>query len=361
VPAFVYAVPGMQITIGQPIGHRIDYMLWGTRAGISINLFGPDLHELWRQAERIRAVAAGVPGTVDVVVEQQADVPQVRIARDRAAMARYGGTPAYPAEMIDVAFAGEAVSSVLEGQQSYALVVRFGEAARTIGLLSLAAIFLLLFMEFRSARRALLAMMNLPLALAGGEPGDGIQCPMAIVVLGGLLTAVFPNMVVAPALFLRCGAEACPGGSPDMVPFADQRRPVSLRAVHVPPLPLPPPDTSAGTNPEIASNRGRRVPGESRADPLVWVQPDHRTGVTRRQLVSAGARTTVNVHPSLTTLVTVRSPPMSRARCRLMERPSPIPSAGRVRLPSACTKGSKIASSRSSGIPHPLSVTRIAG
>ncbi len=104
------AVPGTQITIGQPIGHRIDHMLSGTRASIAMNLFGPDLYELRRQAERIRAVAAGVPGTVDVAVEQQADVPQVRIAMDRAAMARYGVTPAYLAEMIDVAFAGEAVS-----------------------------------------------------------------------------------------------------------------------------------------------------------------------------------------------------------------------------------------------------------
>jgi CzcA family heavy metal efflux pump len=377
------AVPGMQITIGQPIGHRIDHMLSGTRASIAIDLFGPDLYQLRSLAEQIRAVAETVPGTVDLAVEQQGEVPQVRIAMDRKAMARFGVTPEYLAEMVDVAFAGEAVSTVLEGAQSYDLVVRFapearanldaihaarfdtpsgmqvplsalaeirrdmgpnaisrenvqrkiviqsnvagrdvgsvveeirrrvadevslpggyyveyggqfeaaGEASRTIGLLSLvslAAIFLLLFMEFGSSRQALLIMVNLPLALvggifavvvtggvlniatlvgfitlfgiavrngillvshynhllaegapieeavrrgsmerlspvmmtalcaglaliplalAGGEPGNEIQSPMAVVVLGGLITAVLLNMVVVPALYLRYGA-----------------------------------------------------------------------------------------------------------------------------------------------------------
>ena len=87
------AVPGMQITIGQPIGHRIDHMLSGTRANIAINLFGPDLYELRRIATRIGAVAQSVEGTADVAVEQQADVPQVRVAMNRPAMARYGVTP----------------------------------------------------------------------------------------------------------------------------------------------------------------------------------------------------------------------------------------------------------------------------
>ena len=50
----------------------------------------------------------------------------------------------------------------------------------------------------------------IPLALAGGEPGNEIQSPMAIVVLGGLLTAVALNMLVVPALYLRYGAERVP-------------------------------------------------------------------------------------------------------------------------------------------------------
>jgi CzcA family heavy metal efflux pump len=379
------AVPGTEITIGQPIGHRIDHMLSGTRASIAVKIFGPDLYELRRIAQDIEAVAQDVEGTVDVATEQQADVPQIRIDMNRPAMARYGMTPALLAEAVDVALAGEAVSQILEEQRTFNLVVRFSAenrksletvrnarintpvgsqvtigtladvrfdlgpnsisredvqrkivvqsnvagrdvgsvvedirqqvedvvdvpagyfveyggqfesaagASRTIGLMSLlsvAAVFLLLLIEFNSARQALLVMVNLPLslvggvfavwitggvlnvatlvgfitlfgiairngilmvshfnhlqtegvelydavvrgsmerlspimmtaltaglalvplALSGGEPGNEIQSPMAVVVLGGLLTSLVLNMVVVPVLYLRHGARA---------------------------------------------------------------------------------------------------------------------------------------------------------
>jgi copper/silver efflux system protein len=380
--AALTAVPGTQITIGQPIGHRIDHMLSGTRASIALNIFGPDLHTLRTVAAQVEAAVSTVAGTVDVATEQQAEVPQVRIAMNRPAMARYGVTPQQLAEQIDVAFAGEAVSQVLEQQRSFDLVVRFAEsyrgsleavrnarigtpdgnqvalasladvrrdvgpnaisrenvqrkivvqsnvAGRDVGsvvddirervrstvslpqgyyieyggqfesaqaatrriallsLLSMAAILLLLYMQFGSARQALLVMVNLPLALvggvfavlitggvlniatlvgfitlfgiavrngvlmvshynqllsegvtlheavhrgsmerlnpvfmtaltaglallplalAGGQPGNEIQSPMAVVVLGGLLTSLALNMVVVPVLYMRYG------------------------------------------------------------------------------------------------------------------------------------------------------------
>ena len=376
-------IPGTNITIGQPIGHRIDHMLSGTRASIAIKLFGPDLYELRRLAEAIRASIQTVPGIVDLSVEQQADVPQLRIYGNRSVMGRYGVTPGRLAEAVDVAFAGESVSEIREGQEKYDLVVRFDEpgrgsmekvrnalidtplgpkipleqladirmergpntisrenvqrkivvssnvagrdvgtvvedirqaiasnvnlpenyfieyggqfesarrATRTIAILSIlsiALIFLILYQEFSSSRAALLIMVNLPLALTGGfaalflflgaelnvaalvgfitlfgiavrngillvshyiyliaegkdlrtavfqgsmerlnpilmtaltaglaliplalgggEPGKEIQTPMAIVILGGLLTSTFLNMVVVPALFMHFG------------------------------------------------------------------------------------------------------------------------------------------------------------
>ena len=381
------AIPGTNVTIGQPIGHRIDHMLSGTRANIAVKLFGPDLYQLRQIGTQIRDVMAGVPGVADLQLEQQSDVPQLRITADRAALARYGMTVGQLADAIDVALNGEAVSQVLEEGRSVDLVVRYPEAYRlnaeaiaavsfdtptgqhvplsqlasvtvdrgpntisrenvqrkivvqanvagrdlgstvadiervvragvtlppgyfveyggqfeaqaeatrallALSLLSVAAIFLLLYGEFGSARTAGLVMANLPLALiggvvavlltggvvsiaslvgfvtlfgiatrngillvahyrqllaegvpfaeaitrgslerlspilmtaltaglaliplafGGGEPGNELQTPMAIVILGGLLSATVLNMIVLPALYWLYGARDVP-------------------------------------------------------------------------------------------------------------------------------------------------------
>lgn len=377
------AIPGTNVTIGQPIGHRIDHMLSGTRANIAVKIFGPDLYKLRQVGAQVRDAMQGVPGVADLQLEQQMDVPQLRIHADRGALARYGMSVGQLAEAIDVAFNGEAVSRVFEDGKTFDLVVRFSdelrsgaevisrvmfdtptgqrvplaqlatvtvdrgpntvsrenvqrkivvqanvagrdlgstvadiqrvvhdgvqlppgyhveyggqfeaqeESTRVLGalsLLSIAAIFIILFAEFRSARTAGLVMANLPLALiggvaavlltgrvvsiaslvgfvtlfgiatrngillvahyeqllregasfreavvrgslerlspilmtaltaglaliplvlGGGEPGNELQTPMAIVILGGLLSATALNMIVLPALYWLFGA-----------------------------------------------------------------------------------------------------------------------------------------------------------
>jgi Cu/Ag efflux pump CusA len=359
-------------------------MLSGTQAAIAVKIFGPDLYQLRTLGEEIRTAIETVPGVVDLALDQQADVPQLKVQANRLAMARFGVTPGALAEAVDVAFNGEVVSQILEDQSVFDLMVRYPEglrssadmisqapvdvpeggtvplrelagvgfdrgpnvisredvqrkivvqanvadrdvgsvvedirdrvedqvslppgyyveyggqfesgqaAARAIGIMSLvsiAAIFLILFQEFGRARIALLIMVNLPLALigglvatlllggvlnvatmvgfialfgiavrngillvshynhlleeglrlreavvqgsierlvpilmtaltaalaliplamGGGEPGKEIQTPMALVVLGGLLTSTFMNMLVVPVLFDRFGGE----------------------------------------------------------------------------------------------------------------------------------------------------------
>jgi CzcA family heavy metal efflux pump len=393
------AIPGTNVTIGQPIGHRIDHMLSGTRANIAVKIFGPDLYELRQVGAQVRDAMQGVPGVADLQLEQQMDVPQLQIRANRGAMARYGMTVGHLAEAIDVAFNGEVVSQVLEEGRSYDLVVRFPAALRanadaisgvmfdtptgqrvplselaTIGvtrgpntisrenvqrkivvqanvagrdlgstvedlrravagqvrlpagyhveyggqfesqadatrvlgalsLISIAAIFLILYGEFGSARTATLVMANLPLALiggvlavlvtggvvsiaslvgfvtlfgiatrngillvahyrqllaegvpfreavvrgslerlspilmtaltaglaliplalGGGEPGNELQTPMAIVILGGLLSATALNMVVLPALYWLYGERAVRQAQVESEPFEAQ-------------------------------------------------------------------------------------------------------------------------------------------
>jgi len=376
-------VPGMNITIGQPISHRIDHMLSGTRAAIAVKLFGPDLYQLRTYAERIRAEMEQIDGLVDLFVDQQTDVPQVRIQADRERMAMYGLRSSDIDELIDVAFLGARTSQIYEGEHRHDLLVRYAplyrndlesvrkalidtpvggpvplervadirvdrgpnyisrenvmrkiviqanvagrdlrgtveqirerienrvdlpqdyfveyggqfeseeRASRTVTLLSvfsIVAILVILYLEFGNFRQAILVMVNLPLALIGGivsifftadvisiaslvgfitlfgiavrngilmvshynhlideehlplyqavvqgslerlspilmtalttglalvplalagdKPGSELESPMAIVILGGLLSATFLNLVVVPALFVKWG------------------------------------------------------------------------------------------------------------------------------------------------------------
>ncbi|MCP4676062.1 MAG: efflux RND transporter permease subunit [Deltaproteobacteria bacterium] len=385
------AITGMVILVGQPLSHRIDHMLSGTRASIAIKLFGEDLTELRNIAEKIRAVMSTVEGVADLSVEQQVEIPQLHLSFDREKIARFGLRTGALAEIIEAAYAGHTVSQVLDGGRSYDLVVRYHEdqradvesirntlidtnvgmkiplkmladirddlgpnfisrengqrkivimanvqdrdlrgvvddirksiesnielpegyyvvyggqfesesqAAKIIGVLSIvvvAGIFLALFMAFRSAKNALLIMVNLPLALVGGiaavsltdgvlsvaslvgfitlfgiatrngimlishyehmrskegvsmkeavergstdrlipilmtalssglalvplilaghQPGNEIQAPMGIVILGGLTSSTLLNMFVVPTIYARLGGKAQKDGT----------------------------------------------------------------------------------------------------------------------------------------------------
>ncbi|WP_305906812.1 efflux RND transporter permease subunit [Methylomarinum sp. Ch1-1] len=123
------AVPGTAIVIGQPISHRIDHMLSGTRANIAIKLFGQDLNELRRLAEQVKKLTEQVPGAVDVAIDNPADVPFLNVKFNRQALARYGLSIGTVAEAIETAFAGRAVSRVIEDVGSFDLVVRYGTEA----------------------------------------------------------------------------------------------------------------------------------------------------------------------------------------------------------------------------------------
>src|SRR2546428_2900722 len=82
-------LPGMNVTVGQPISHRIDHMLSGTRANIAVKICGDDLGVLRSMAKQDQAAMSGVRGVVDVAVDQQTEVPTVRVKTDPAIAARY--------------------------------------------------------------------------------------------------------------------------------------------------------------------------------------------------------------------------------------------------------------------------------
>ena len=381
----VSTIPGAEVSFGQPISHRIDHMVSGSKSNLAVKIFGPDLAVLRGLSALAEQLLSEVPGIVDLSNQEQASVPQLLIDFDRTAMARYGLTAASLARTVEALFQGTAVGEVVEDGIVSRVVVRFpeqhrmhreqlealpvttapgttirlGEVARArfdlgpslvrrenveriamltanvsgadlagtveeaqrrldrglvlspgyrityggqfeqaassvrnlaaLSVLILIAMYALLYVAFRNHRHTLIVLVNLPLALiggvfavalgsgslsiaalvgfitlfgiatrngvllvshyqhlmaegvslhetvrrgsrerlapvlmtalcaglaliplvlAGGKPGNEIQSPMGQVILGGLLTSTFLNMVVVPVLFARWGAVA---------------------------------------------------------------------------------------------------------------------------------------------------------
>jgi CzcA family heavy metal efflux pump len=117
-------IPGIAYTVGQPLGHRIDHMLSGTRANIAIKLFGTDLNRMFSVGNQIKNSIADINGLVDVNVDQQIETPQIQIRANRHMLAQYGITIGQFNDFINIAFGGEKLSDIYEGQRSFDLVLR---------------------------------------------------------------------------------------------------------------------------------------------------------------------------------------------------------------------------------------------
>ena len=117
-------LPGTNVTLGQPISHRIDHMLSGTRANIAVKVFGDDLLTLRRLGENVRNAMRAVPGVADLSLEQQMDIPVVRFVLNRTAIASYGLKAGEVAEAIETSFAGTTVGRVFDRATSFDLVVK---------------------------------------------------------------------------------------------------------------------------------------------------------------------------------------------------------------------------------------------
>ncbi len=121
----VTLLPGLNVTVGGPISHRIDHMLSGTRANIAVKIFGDDLATLRNLATQAQAAMRQVEGVVDLSIEQQMDIPILRVQFDRPALARYGLPAGHAADTLQTALLGRQVGQILEGQVAFPLVVRY--------------------------------------------------------------------------------------------------------------------------------------------------------------------------------------------------------------------------------------------
>ena len=118
-------IPGTNVSVGQPISHRIDHMLSGTRSSIAVKIFGDHLRTLRALATQVEEAIRSVPGVVDLASEQQANIPTVTVRFRRDDLARYAMPAGAAAETLRTVFLGLEVGTVLEGQVPVPLVMRF--------------------------------------------------------------------------------------------------------------------------------------------------------------------------------------------------------------------------------------------
>lgn len=123
-------IPGIKANIGQPISHRLDHIMSGVRAQIAVKVFGNDLRELRNASQDVYAAMSQVKGVVDLQLEPQVEVSQVRLQVRREDAARYGLAPGDVASLLETAYKGRVVSQVLDEDRYFGLVVWYDEASR---------------------------------------------------------------------------------------------------------------------------------------------------------------------------------------------------------------------------------------
>lgn len=126
----VGSIAGANVSFGQPISHRIDHMISGSKSNLAIKVFGPELSVIRGLSERIESVVGEVEGIVDLSNQEQASIPQLLIDFDRPAMARHGFSTAQLSRYVEAAFQGTRVGEIVEDGVPSRVVVRLPERLR---------------------------------------------------------------------------------------------------------------------------------------------------------------------------------------------------------------------------------------
>ena len=124
------SIDGAVFEIGQPISHRMDMLLSGTRSNIAIKIFGTDLNEMFAIGGRIKSLVGDIPGLVDVNVEQQIESPQIHIKPRREVLARVGIPVGEFIEDLEVALSGRVVSQVYDKERNMDVTLKFDDRSR---------------------------------------------------------------------------------------------------------------------------------------------------------------------------------------------------------------------------------------
>ena len=124
------SIPGLRAAFSQPIALRVNELISGVKSDLAVKIFGPDLTVLKGIADKAATALLGIKGARDVRMEQVSGMGEVEVRLDREAMARYALNVGEVNDLLEAAFAGRTVSTFVEGERRFEVLVRFPEGAR---------------------------------------------------------------------------------------------------------------------------------------------------------------------------------------------------------------------------------------
>lgn len=127
---YLERIPGIDYNFSQYIQDNVAEALSGVKGENAVKLFGQDLGVLAAKAAQIQQALERIPGIVDVGTFEELGQPTLNVTVNRAACARYGLNVSDINNLVMTGIGGAPVTSVLEGERNYDLVLRFPEQDR---------------------------------------------------------------------------------------------------------------------------------------------------------------------------------------------------------------------------------------
>jgi len=121
------SIRGITTNFSQPIKDNVDEALAGVKGELAIKLYGPDLFVLESKAKEIATVLSGVRGVADLDYDHLVGQPQLQLAVDRDATARYGINIQDVQDSVEAATRGRVVTEIFEGERRFNLAVRLSQ------------------------------------------------------------------------------------------------------------------------------------------------------------------------------------------------------------------------------------------
>lgn len=130
VDRLLSSTPGVIGRVNEPTTEKLDESFSGLPALFGITLYGNDLQQLYAAAARVEVAARKVAGIANVVNNTKVPVDQIRVAIDRAALARFGVSAQTVAKAVRTAMQGDSIGQVIIDQQPVDIVLRYDSRSR---------------------------------------------------------------------------------------------------------------------------------------------------------------------------------------------------------------------------------------